>query len=85
MARGWESKSAVVRAEQAEVRPPKNAPNPAELDLIRKKEGILLSRTRVVTELKSAQNPRYRDLLTKTLADLEAKLSALSVSELRHN
>jgi hypothetical protein len=78
MARGWESKSAVVRAEQAEVRPTQNAPDPATLDLIRKREVILLSRTRVVTELKSAQNPRYRDLLNRTLADLDAKLSALS-------
>ena len=77
MARGWASKSAVVRAEKAEVRP-HNAPDPATLDLIRKKEGFLLSRTRIVTELKSAQNPRYRDLLNRTLADLDAKLSALS-------
>jgi hypothetical protein len=84
MAKGWDSKSAVVRAEKVEVRP-QNAPDPAALDLIRKKEGILLSRTRVITELKCAQNPRYRDLLTRTLADLEAKLSALPVSEARHN
>jgi len=84
MARGWASKSAVVRAEKVEVRP-HNAPDPATLDLIRQKESILLSRTRIITELKSAQNPRYRDLLTRTLADLEAKLSALSVSEPRHN
>ena len=77
MARGWASKSAVVRAEKVEVRS-NNAPDPATLDLIRKKEGFLLSRTRIVTELQSAQNPRYRDLLNRTLADLEAKLSALS-------
>lgn len=67
----------MVRAEKAEVRPI-NAPDAATLDLIRKKEGIQLSRTRIVTELRSAQNPRYRDLLNKTLADLDAKLSALS-------
>ena len=79
MARGWASKSAVVRAEQAEVRPGEaNAPDPAALDLIRKKESLLLSRTRIVTELKSAQNPRYVDLLTRALADLDAKLLALA-------
>ena len=76
MARGWESKSAVVRAEKVEVRP-HAAPDPAALDLIRKREGLMLSRTRIVTELKSAQNPRYRDLLNRALADLDAKLSAL--------
>ncbi|HLK50326.1 MAG TPA: hypothetical protein VKT49_19420 [Bryobacteraceae bacterium] len=77
MAKGWGSKSAVVRAERVEVRP-KNVPDPATLDVIRRKEGIELSRTRVVSELKSAQNPRYRELLNRTLADLDAKLSALA-------
>ena len=76
MAKGWGSKSAVIRAERVEVRAT-NVPDPATLDLIRKKESIVLSRTRVVTELKSAQNPRYRELLNRTLADLDAKLSAL--------
>jgi hypothetical protein len=79
MAKGWGSKSAVVRAERVEVRA-SNAPDPAILDLIRRKESIALSRTRVVTELKSAQNPRYRELLNRTLADLDAKLSALAAN-----
>ena len=77
MARGWGSKSAVIRAERVEVRST-NVPDPVALDLIRKKEGILLSRTRVLTELRNAQNPRYRELLNRTLADLDSKLSALA-------
>lgn len=77
MAKGWGSKSAVIRAEKVEVRS-SNVPDPATLDLIRRKESIVLSRTRVATELKSAQNPRYRELLNRTLADLDAKLSALA-------
>ena len=77
MAKGWGSKSAVVRAERVEVRET-NVPDPVTLDLIRRKESIVLSRTRVVAELKSAQNPRYRELLNRTLADLDAKLSALA-------
>jgi len=76
MARGWASKSAVIRADQPELRPDAlNSPDPATLDLLRKKEGILLSRTRIVTELKSAQNPRYIELLHRALADLDARLS----------
>ena len=55
----------------------RNVPDPVTLNQIRQKESILLSRTRIVTELKSAQNPRYRDLLNRSLADLEAKLSTL--------
>ena len=80
MARGWASKSALVRADAVDLRPHAvNAPDPATLELIRKKESILLSRTRVVSELQSAQNPRYKELLSRTLADLDSKLSALSV------
>ena len=78
MARGWASKSAVVQTDEPLVRfGTPNTPDPATLNLIRKKEGILLSRTRIVTELKSAQNPRYKELLNRALADLDAKLSAL--------
>ena len=80
MARGWASKSAVVRADAVELRPhAANAPDPATLDLIRKRESFLLSRTRIVSELKSAQNPRYKELLNRTLAELDLKLSTLTV------
>lgn len=80
MAKGWESKSAEALAGIFEVRPgtDRNVPDAATLNLIRQKESILLSRTRIVTELKSAQNPRYKDLLTRTLADLDAKLARLN-------
>ena len=80
MAKGWESKSAEALAGIFEVSPhaDRNVPDPVTLDHIRQKESILLSRTRIVSELKSAQNPRYRDLLQRTLADLEAKLATLN-------
>lgn len=79
MAKGWESKSAEALAGMFEVRPGKpgpNVPDSATLDRIRKKETMLLSRTRILTEMKSAQNPRYRELLSRTLADLDTKLAA---------
>ena len=78
MARGWASKSAVIRPDKAEVhRDTPNSPDPVTLEMIRKKEGLLLSRTRIVAELKSAQNPRYIQLLNRELADLDAKLTTL--------
>jgi len=78
MARGWASKSAVIRPDKAEVyRGTSNSPDPVTLEIIRKKEGILLSRTRIVTELRSAQNPRYIELLNRELAVLDAKLTTL--------
>jgi hypothetical protein len=79
MAKGWESKSVEALAGVFDVRSralDRTIPESATLDRIRQKESILLSRTRIVTQLESAQNPRYRELLNRTLADLNAKLSA---------
>jgi hypothetical protein len=81
MARGWESKSVEAQIDMAESRRTgvrRKAPSPETLELIRKKETILLSRTRVVRELGAAQNPRYRAVLTKALADLDAQLSTFA-------
>ena len=81
MARGWESKSVEAQIDMAESRRTplrRKAPSPETLEAIRKKETILLSRTRVVRELSAAQNPRYRAVLTKALADLDAQLSTFA-------
>ena len=82
MARGWESKAVEAQIDLAEAhhRPSKAeiAPDPETLELIRRKENILLSRTRVVRELDNAQNPRYKAVLTKALADLEAQLTSIA-------
>ena len=82
MARGWESKSIETQIDMAEDR---NAIARAKvlsqvsLDLLRKKESILMSRTRVVRDLETAQNPRYRVVLSKALADLDAQLTTLAM------
>jgi hypothetical protein len=81
MARGWESKSVEAQIDAAEARKSAvllNSPAPDELESIRKKENILLSRTRVVRDLNTAQNPRYRVVLKKALADLDAQLSTFA-------
>ena len=82
MARGWESKSIEAQIDAAEENSHRgalhNTLSPAALELIRKKESILLSRTRVERDLKSAQNPRYKALLAKALADLDAQLSTFA-------
>ena len=81
MARGWESKSIEAQIDEAESlrsADPENIPDPETLELIRKKETILLSRIRVVRDLKSAQNPRYKALLNKALRDLDAQLAAFA-------
>ena len=81
MARGWESKSVEAQIDMAEQHSHGAAlqklPDPEKLKLIRQKESLLLSRTRVLHELESAQNPRYKTVLGKALADLDAKLSTI--------
>ena len=80
MARGWESKSVESQIEAAEtqVRPPFDEQIPAhELELLRRRETLNLSRTRVLRELETSQNPRYRNMMQKALADLNSELGRL--------
>ena len=80
MARGWESKSIEAQIDMAEApqRADSNPLSPETIELLRKKETILLSRTRVVRELSTATNPRYKDVLSKALAGLDAQLLTLA-------
>jgi hypothetical protein len=81
MARGWESKSVETQIDMAENRSAvarAKVLSDVSLDLLRKKESILMSRTRVVRDLENAQNPRYRAVLGKALKDLDAQLSTLA-------
>ena len=82
MARGWESKSVEDQIDMAEARS-SNARakvlSEEAIEALRKKESILMSRTRVVRDIEHAQNPRYRAVLTKALADLDAQLSTLAI------
>ena len=79
MARGWESKSVEAQIDMADsaraVKAKKTTPE--ALDRIRKRESLALSRIRVVREMESAQNPRYKAVLSKALADLDAQLKNL--------
>jgi len=80
MARGWESKSVeaqidAMAGQNQRIAVVNRTPDPETLDAVRKKENLVLSRTRVIHELQCAQNPRYKAVLAKALADLDAKLS----------
>ena len=83
MARGWESKSVEAQIDMAEDRSAvarAKILSEETLDLLRKKESILMSRTRVVRDMQNAQNPRYKAVLGKALADLDAQLSTLAAA-----
>ncbi len=79
MARGWESKA--VEAQQMEAAAGNNgktktAIDPAEVERKRIRQGLLLSRARVVHQLEIAQNPNHRKMLEQALADLDARLTS---------
>ncbi|MCU1232438.1 MAG: hypothetical protein JWP63_405 [Candidatus Solibacter sp.] len=81
MARGWESKSVETQIDMAEQRSAAahaKVVGQETLDLLRRKESLLMSRTRVVRDLENAQNPRYKAVLSKALADLDAQLTTLA-------
>ena len=52
--------------------------DPAELERKRDRDGLLLSRARVVHQLESAQNPNHRRMLQQALNDLDARLAQVS-------
>ena len=80
MARGWESKSVEDQVQNSQAKASdkqKGQIAPSELDTRRRREVLLLSRTRVQRDLEASQNPRYRDQLSRALADIESQLAAL--------
>jgi hypothetical protein len=88
MARGWESKSIESQIESAESR--KNTQNmpkrsPADIAALREREGLELSRTRILNQMETCQNPRYRLILDKALADLDTKLAKFAFRRAAHS
>ena len=81
MARGWESKSIENQIESAQSRPQRVTGTPLTADqikVIREKENLMLSRTRVQRELETSKNPRYVQLLTRELKTLDSRIRRLN-------
>lgn len=83
MARGWESKEIESQIEASEAhatqsRQPKLSA--AELNAQRERESLELSRTRVLQDLAAAKNPKYREMLERSLRYLEEKIAALTAN-----
>ena len=80
MARGFESKSVEQQQQDAEERrsAAKRVKKSAEqVESDRKREGLLLQRTRILREIESSTSPRHRDTLKGGLKYLEQQLKAL--------
>jgi hypothetical protein len=80
MARGWESKAVEEQREapdQPHSRHSRPARSPQEQERIRKREELQLARKRMLADLASARHPRHRELLERTVAELEARIRTL--------
>jgi len=81
MARGWESKSVEEQVQEHQSRGEENKKKqltPEQSESRRKREVLLLSRSRVQKDLQASQNPRHRDQLNSALADLESQIAELT-------
>ena len=80
MARGWESKSVESQIELAESsRSRRGVQLTAEqIRTQRERESLQLSRIRVLHDLESARNPRYRETLSAALKHLDEKLNSIA-------
>lgn len=80
MAKGWESKSVedqIQNSEERESGKRRTQASPAQAEMRRRKNLLVLSRTRVEAELRTAADQRYRDQLSRALTDIEAQIAAL--------
>ncbi|MBZ5543189.1 MAG: hypothetical protein LAO07_05860 [Acidobacteriia bacterium] len=50
-------------------------PDPEASEALRKKQTLLLARTRLLDQMQACQNPRYREMMENALADLEKLLA----------
>jgi hypothetical protein len=80
MARGWESKS--IEAQQAEAsesaKKPSTRLSKEQQEHLRQAEGLQLSRKNLVHQLEKVSNPRHRQMLEDSLAELDRRLADLN-------
>ena len=81
MARGFESKSVESNRQDLEEARQSRAsgarPDVHEIERRQKREGLELSRRRIVNEMDSTTNDRHRESLRAALAHLESELAKL--------
>ncbi|HEY4950278.1 MAG: hypothetical protein ABSD87_03025 [Candidatus Acidiferrales bacterium] len=80
MARGWESKGVEGQVQERETKEDRKNKKQVSQDQVevRRQRGILmLSRARVEIQLQGAQAERYREQLTRALADIDSQLAKL--------
>lgn len=80
MARGWESKDVESQVEADRTDKPANEKaqkTEAQMNNERERQGLELSKKRVLADLENATHPNHRKSLEAALAHLDAKLESL--------
>ena len=81
MARGWESKAVedqIDAAKTAKDNLRRQDLTGADIDTLRKREGLLIERQRIVREMERGYKRRYLVLLERTLAHIDAELEKIA-------
>jgi hypothetical protein len=82
MARGWESKSVEQQQEEASSSQRHGKVlTPEQIAESQKRQGLELSRQRILQQLKVAANPQHRSMLEAALSGLEAQLADIDTGE----
>lgn len=78
MARGWESKSIEQQQDEkaSETKTSRPPLTPKQRELNRKREGLLLSRKRLVDQIESSTHPAHRHMLVQSLAEIDRQLAS---------
>ncbi len=77
MARGWESKSVEAQQEERAPRSTRDDISPEELERVRRREGLELSRRRVERELAETRSDLRKTSLEHALRHLQEELNRL--------
>jgi hypothetical protein len=78
VARGWESKSVELQQDDARsTGEPKHYLTPEQREIASRREGLKLSRSRILNQLHSTENPLYRKSLEQALAALDEQIVRL--------
>jgi hypothetical protein len=83
MARGWESKSVEQQQDEANSAKTNRKPplSPQQLAVHRERQGLMLSHSRLVEQLKAAVHPRHKEMLESSIRELEVQLERLASSQ----
>jgi hypothetical protein len=78
VARGWESKSVEQQQDEAQsTGEPKRHLTPDQREVESRRQGLVLSRSRILEQLQSAENPNYRQILEASLAAIDQQIAQL--------